>query len=213
MLRVLPLVITGCCAASRRSADEQAGLLLERGVELVRAGELERGIETLRELVARVALDSPARVDALRWIGEARERAGDPEGALDEYGLALELAPNDPWLHYASGVSWNRIGELERAVECFSSALALDPRHVKALQWRGSTRRDLGEARGAVDDFTRALECIETGDETTLASWGETRGGLLVETLGLRAEVFEALGEHEAAEGDRGRLAALRGGD
>jgi tetratricopeptide (TPR) repeat protein len=208
---VMLVFALGACRAAGTPGSRGEPAPVGRGIELIEHGDLEGGIAVLRDGLAE-PIDDGSRVEAHRWIGHALTRLGDPEGALEEYVAALELAPSDPWLHYASGVSWNTMGEFETAAACFTRAIELDPRHLKSLQWRGECLVSLGDARGALADYTRALECIETADEGTLASWGETRRSLLVKTLELRAEVLDSLGEREEAARDRERMEVERQG-
>ena len=213
----LALLVFGCRSGTTiphrpgAGADEhaRAQLELERGIQLVEQGELEAGIEVLRAVLDAAPDDSELVPRARCWIGHALTRAGDPGGALRECQLALELAPADPWLHYACGVAWYKMGELERAQESFTRGVECDPRHLKSLQWRARVLVDVGDDRSAVEDLTRALELIDDTDDATLASWGGDRRTLLMRTLDLRLQAFDALGMHEAAGLDRARLATL----
>jgi len=195
-------------------ADEHAParLELERGIELVEQGDNADGIEVLRAALGAAPDDAELVPLAHSWIGAALTRLGDPEGALRECQLALELAPGDPWLHYACGVAWYTLGELERARESFTHAIESEPRHIKSLQWRALVLRDLDDDRAAVEDLTRALECIESADEATLASWRGNRRSLLLKTLNLRLQAFDDLGLHEEAMRDRLRYERIFAG-
>jgi len=204
---LLAFVAIGCRSRTTAGADEPAAaqVELERGIELVQQGDLAAGIEVLRAVVSAAPGDAELTLRARSWIGEALTRAGDPEGALRECQLALELAPADPWLYYACGVALYEMGELDRARESFTHAIEHDPRHIKSLQWRALILRDLDDDRSAVEDLTRALECIESADDATLSSWGGDRRMLLLKTLNLRLQAFDDLGQHDAAMRDRAR--------
>src|SRR5262245_4039996 len=207
---VLACLVLGCRSGTT-TADEHAGQRQElaRGIELVEQDELEAGIEVLRAVLDEASADPALSARARSWIGSALTRKGDPEGALRECQLARELAPDDPWPHYGSGVAWYKMGELDRAQESFTRGIDLDPRHIKCLQWRGLVRRDLDNHRGAVEDLTRALECIEGADEAALASWHGDRRTLLMRTLDLRLQSYDDLGMHDEAMRDRARIAEL----
>jgi tetratricopeptide (TPR) repeat protein len=211
---VLACLVLGCRSGTT-TADEHAGQEQElaRGIELVERGDLEAGIEILRAMLDEASADPALCARARSWIGAALTRAGDPEGALRECQQALELAPHDPWLHYACGVAWYTMGELEPALEAFTRGVESDPRHIKCLQWRGLVRRDLDDDRTAIEDLTRAIECIESADDSALSSWGGERRTLMVKSLSLRLQAFDDLGMHDAAMRDRARLAALLEGE
>ena len=195
------------CRSATTVADERARaqVQLVRGIELVERGEFAAGIEVLRAVLGAAPGDPELVPLARSWIGTALTHSGDPEGALRECRLALELAPDDPWLHYACGVASYTLGELADARESFTHGIEHDPRHIKSLQWRALVLRDLDDDRAAIDDLTRALECIESADEATLTSWGGNRRSLLLKTLNLRLQAFDDLGLHDAAMRDRAR--------
>src|SRR5262245_53497756 len=203
----LAFLTLACRTGTSVEPDAQARAELERGIALVERGELEAGIEALRTALEAAPGDPRLVVQARSWIGTASMRAGDPEGSLRECQRALELAPADPWLHYACGVAWYTLGELERARDAFSHGLEHDSRHIKSLQWRGLVLRDLDDDQGAIVDLTRALECIEAADESALSSWGGDRRSLLLKTLNLRLQAYDDLGLHDEARRDRERYA------
>ena len=203
----LVLALVGCRTAATSDANEHAAARtqLEHGIEQVERGDLAAGVESLRAALRVAPDDAELALRAHSWIGTALTRAGDPEGALRECELALALAPDDPWLHYACGVASYMLGELAAARASFTRGLECDPRHIKCLQWRALVLRDLDDDRAAIDDLTRALECIESADEATLKSWHGDRRSLLLKTLNLRLQAFDDLGMHEAAGLDRAR--------
>jgi predicted Zn-dependent protease len=53
-------------------------------------------------------------------------------------------------------VVFYRLGQFQKALECFNSTLVAEPRNASALEYRARLRRDMGDAQGAVSDF-RAL--------------------------------------------------------
>lgn len=182
---------------------------LLQGIERVQAGQLEEGLEALH--VAGESAAEDVRLEAHRWRGHALTQRGDPEGALEEYQAALQLSDSDPWLHYAVGLSWNTMGEDERAEQAFSRALERNPCHVKALQWRAEVRRLRADFPASLADLSRALACIEEADEVALADFGPRRE-LLSMTLVRHIEVLEALGRSAEADRDRRRRETLLSG-
>ncbi|MBI3724344.1 tetratricopeptide repeat protein, partial [bacterium] len=68
--------------------------------------------------------------------GLVRRGKGDVEGAISDYGKAIELDP---------------LSDLTRALE-------LDPRYTRALINRGNARQKKGDFEGAVADYGKALE-------------------------------------------------------
>lgn len=124
--------------------------------------------------------DAPVdqRIEALRWAAHGRTITEDPDLARGHLEEALGLTTDDPWLHYAHGTACNSMGDYELALESYSTALALDAGHVKAMQWRGFTYSLMGRAAEAAQDYEAALTMIESADEARLAEWGADRAAL-----------------------------------
>jgi tetratricopeptide (TPR) repeat protein len=55
------------------------------------------------------------------------------------FDAALEVAPNDPEVHYDRGMAFAILGDIDRAIEAFDAALAIDPNHPASLK----EKRDL----------------------------------------------------------------------
>jgi tetratricopeptide (TPR) repeat protein len=78
-------------------------------------------------------------------------------------GLALVVALLAPGCRTAAtpfeqGMTLSQKGAWAAAVSAFDEAIRLDPRSERAYANRGAARLHLGDAQGAVADFTRALE-------------------------------------------------------
>jgi len=202
-------LLASCSTREEARATEGAREPLRHAAELVASGELDQGIRLLQELARAPDLTVAERVELHSQLGHAQARARRPDLALLELEVALEGAPDDAWLHYAAGVARTELGELEAARASFDRALELDPRHLKALQWRSEVRHDLRDLPGARADLDRALACIEAANKAVLRGWGGERRALLRWTLERRAEVLEQLGEGELARTDRERSLKL----
>lgn len=208
-------LLCAACAAPAGIRDEPvapsvAAEALARGIREVQAGRTDLGVLSLRRALELAPVEATSlRAEAHRWIGHAFVREGDPEGALNELNQALDEEPDDPWTFYACGTAWRAMGEDESALACFTRAIELDPRHVKALQWRAELWLERGRSAAAVDDLSAALLVLEAADEDALADWGGRRDELLETTLRLRAEAHAAAGDAARAELDRERRRAL----
>ncbi|MDA1267263.1 MAG: hypothetical protein O2816_19450, partial [Planctomycetota bacterium] len=112
------------------------------------------------------------RVEALRWAAHARTVLQEPDLALLHLDEAMTLDAADPWLHYARGTACNTMGAYQAALASYTRALELDPDHLRARQWRGETRRMLGDRDGARDDFEATLALLERTSPETVAAWG-----------------------------------------
>jgi tetratricopeptide (TPR) repeat protein len=70
---------------------------------------------------------------------------GDAFAQLDEFRKALELDPEDDFVHYQMGeIYFEQLGDLDNAEECHRTALNLDPndKHYRHALFRTLRRRD-----------------------------------------------------------------------
>jgi tetratricopeptide (TPR) repeat protein len=93
------------------------------------------------------------------------------------------------------GLSLSRHGAWAAAVVAFDEAIRLDPRSESAYTSRGAARLHLGDATGAVEDFTRALELNPKQPETLFFN---------------RANAYAFAGENAAALADFTRAVEIR---
>jgi tetratricopeptide (TPR) repeat protein len=57
---------------------------------------------------------------------------GDYRNALDSFGAALNLRPNDPVLIYNAAQCYDRLGDVKKAEQFYTYCLQLDPKHGDA---------------------------------------------------------------------------------
>lgn len=115
----------------------------------------------------------------------------DPVRAHAYAQRALELAPKQPWTHYALGFLEARAGGWSEARAHVDEALVLDPGHRPARRLEAAILARSGELEEAVDALQVWLEAVEgdprvSSDERALAR------------LDL-AQVFAQLGDDESA--------------
>ena len=118
-------------------------------------------LNMLREHLERDPRDARAWVIYARLQAE-RERYAEAANAY-ERGLALSgKVARDPavWCEYADALGMARGGRLEgKPRELIDRALALDPKHPKALEMAGSSEYELGRYERTLD-FWRPLQAM-----------------------------------------------------
>jgi tetratricopeptide (TPR) repeat protein len=151
--QVLALMLLGGCA-DRKTA-------LERGLQQLRAGRLDKAMQSLGSAAATDARSASAYCN----LGVAQWKAGHPDQAADSFRKAAESSPDPLPLEYlgrvcielgrdtdarisleralshrpspscltAMGVLELRAGRYDTATNHFASALALDPAYVPAI--------------------------------------------------------------------------------
>lgn len=77
----------------------------------------------------------------------------------------IELAPTDAKLYYNLGLTYARIGELDKAVETLEKTVELKPNYRNARLALGLLYADQGEIKKAKTELEYILEKINPGDE------------------------------------------------
>ncbi|MEM7308820.1 MAG: hypothetical protein AAF682_19210 [Planctomycetota bacterium] len=207
---VLALGLAAC-----RSAPESpppTDTRLQRGIDAIEGGRASEGIELLEGALTGGALTDAERLTAHRFAGHAWTLERDPERALEHYERGIALDPVDPWLRYATGVALREVGANERAEASFSSAIELDPSHLKALQFRAELRMARSDYEAAKADLDRTLALIDAAEPATLRAWGGDPSELRRWTLHRRALCHGMLGDRDAARRDEEAATALAAG-
>jgi tetratricopeptide (TPR) repeat protein len=120
------------------------------------------------DLAARLpALDAPAH-SQLAWLLGSYGAREDLAEAIAHARAALALAPTAP-RHDSLGGLHARAGDLERAVEAYTRALAVDDTYFYAYRNRAQARLGLGDRAGALRDYRRWAEHAPTPAERALA--------------------------------------------
>lgn len=149
----------------------------EEGIELVRAGEVDRAIDEL----LRVMREDPENEHAFQFLGHAYfEKEAYPE-ALKAYVEALKIAPDYVGAMVGAGQSLRMMGEYDRAIRMGLRALQKRRDDGDALFLVGAAHFQKGENQAARRYLERFLQ---TNPELEVAL--EVEGMLQV----IRAEVL-----------------------
>lgn len=100
---------------------------------------------------------TPFDAVSLNISGDVYYNEGDMNGAVREYLLGLELAPENVNLLNSLGVAYVRLNRLKTAISCFDKTLAIDADNYMALFNLGSAWLTSGRDDLAVGFFERAL--------------------------------------------------------
>ena len=108
------------------------------------------------------------RVQPHSYLQQGIEKAivGDYQGAIHNYGLALEQTPNNADIYYNRGVAYYSVGHTTEAMQDFNQAIQLNPSLAEAYGNRGAVRSVLGDRQGALQDYKQAAQLFfQQGDE------------------------------------------------
>ena len=164
---------------------------LGRAEVLGRAGKMDAAAEVLRNLAAQ----SPELPGVHVALADLQRREENYAAAVETYDTAIDLIENGNWfLHYARGISHERLKNWDQAEADFRRALELNPGQPQVLNYLGYS---LVERREKLDE---ALGMIEQAVETRPDS------GYIVDSLGW---VLFRLGRYDEAVGHMERAVEL----
>lgn len=123
------------------------------------AGLAAREEAAAKRMAAQLAVD-PGDVAAMIKMADSLRRNGKYDEALAVVRRAVETAPDDPTTHFELGLTVHCWGKAHaEAIGHYDRALALDPRHRKALQYRAIAAREAGDPEEALATYAR-LEAL-----------------------------------------------------
>ncbi|MEM4160649.1 MAG: tetratricopeptide repeat protein, partial [Thermoplasmata archaeon] len=144
--------------------EKNPELWLSYGRMLAKKGEREQSIRALEKGL----MLAPDKVEILRALLEGYTEAGRYEEAI-KIGLKIVEKEESGEIWYSIGELMVKLGKLERALECYSQALVLEPEMVKAYIARGKIFEGLGEIEKAVEEYKKAVEIKQDAYEPRFA--------------------------------------------
>ena len=90
--------------------------------------------------------------------GNARGTFGDVNGAIADYGRALELDPKLVGAYYNRGLSKRDKRDFDGAIADFNRAIELKPGDHEFYNERGIAKRGKGDNDGAIADYTKSIQ-------------------------------------------------------
>lgn len=123
--------------------------------------------ENAKKALAHAAFfgaDSTVCFDAvsLNISGDAFYQAGNIDGAMAEYELALKMDPDNVNVYNSMGVCHGERGDYDRALSSFAKAVTLDPEDVFAIYNAGYIHMQRQEYEAALEYFRQALTIDDT---------------------------------------------------
>lgn len=159
-------------------------------------------VEAMVEKLAQRMQEQPDNAEGWALLGRSYNAMQRWDRASAAYARAVALVPGDAQLlaDYADSLAMAQgqrlAGEPERLIE---RALKVDPRHLKALALAGSAAMERGDAKTAIDFWTRARAVAVEGSE--FAAGLDNSLNIAREAAGLPAVATAAAPEAAAASG------------
>ena len=104
----------------------------------------------------RAFRDRQAR--AARDLGERYLARNDTSKALEQFYKAMEMNPDDPYLHYDLALTYDMKGVLNKAEYHLKQAIKLKPDYSDAYNYLGFVYFRQGRVEDAIEEYKRALE-------------------------------------------------------
>ncbi|MDE2921638.1 MAG: tetratricopeptide repeat protein [Acidobacteriota bacterium] len=156
---------------------------LDRGHAAAREGRLADAEAAYRQAVAADATS----VRAHESLATLLVRRGDPEGAIEHFGVAVRLEPENARAHSDLGVLLADLGRNDRALEHLGRAVELEPGNAEARLGLGAVLAQTGSFEEAVVELQAALRQIPEDRRTPRLHFG------LAEALVRTGRLEEAL--------------------
>jgi tetratricopeptide (TPR) repeat protein len=99
----------------------------------------------------------PAQIDSHFVKGINLGLRGNYREAIDELSQAVEEEPSLTVAHTSLGVAYHRLGEDDRALACYETALKIDPIHAEAHYFRANILYSHGNVREAIAGYMVAI--------------------------------------------------------
>ena len=153
--------------------ESKAMLEYSIGMVLEAAGRADEA----REAYSNALMEDMAFYAAHYQMGSMALAAGDTLTGLIEYGLAVEVEPDLPWLRVALGELQLRTGQPADAAANFQRAVELDPYYADSYLMLASAHEELGNMQGAVTCYENFLGRAMSDHEKR--AWVEGKLGTL----------------------------------
>lgn len=128
--------------------------------------DLQGRIAMNQSIVAR----DPRNVMAWIQLGNDFFDTHQAQKAIEAYGRALELRPNDPNVLTDQGVMYRALGQFDKAIKNFEQASRADPKHVQSLFNMGVVyAHDLKDPKKALDAWNRVVQTAPQSEQAAQA--------------------------------------------
>lgn len=147
--------------------DQRASLALKLNLPKIAIEDLSKIISTAPEQVAAYQYGNRA---------SAYARLGQYKKALADYDKALKLEPTNYSLQLGAALCLTADRQYARALKTYTELHNMEPDNNEVLMQKGFCRQCLGDKKGALNDFNRAIK-----NDSTTARWFTYRADLLTE--------------------------------
>jgi tetratricopeptide (TPR) repeat protein len=149
-----------------------ADLLRAKAQKTNIAADRQAAFEVYEKAIAEAESDSQAHrkyAEAYDARGDAHAEMGNFERAIQDYGEALKLKPEDASPLLERGLAYEQTGDHNRALRDFDEALKLNPKNDIAFYYRSIVHAKKGNNDRAIQDLDEAIQLDPSSYEKFLA--------------------------------------------
>ena len=121
------------------------------------SGMPDQVIASCSVVIGRRLAEDEDLATAFKNRGNAYDDKGDYQQAIEDYGQALAITPQDAEAFNSRGATFTALGEYERAIADFDQAARLNPNGPRAFGNRCFAKALLGQLDAALADCDEAL--------------------------------------------------------
>lgn len=137
-----------------QAASAHLALILKRGVQCHRQGDLEQAEKSYRAILDA----APMNADALHLLGVLSNQRQDHAAAIGLISRAIQIFPDQPIYHNNLGNAYRDSGRLEQAVCCYQKALQIRPDLVETYINMGIAYHQLADFKSAASAYQKAIK-------------------------------------------------------
>lgn len=134
---------------------------LEKAIQFHRAGQLPEAEEIYRTIIAQVA----DHADACHLLGFLSLQQNNAELAGSLIKKAIHIDPNSALYYNSLGLALSALGQYEKAIECYQSALAIHPDYAETRCNLADALRKQGRYEEAAINYEQALKIFPENTE------------------------------------------------
>lgn len=134
---------------------KDADLLYEYGLMLESDGDHEAALGIMEKIIEF----KPDHAAALNFVGYSwADTKVNLDQALDYIQRAIELKPENGYIHDSLGWVYYRLGKLEQAIKALETAVKLSPEDAAILEHLGDVYLESGRVREALQSYRKAVK-------------------------------------------------------
>jgi cytochrome c-type biogenesis protein CcmH/NrfG len=161
LVLVVAMLVGSSISCKRREEGPPPPLPPGAGAPVPEFGTAQR-IAAGEQIVAR----EPNNAQAWIQLGNDYFDTHQSRKAIEAYGNALKLAPNNPDVLTDQGVMFREVGEYDKAIANFEKANQIDPKHTQSLYNLGVVYGyDKKDAARAIETWNRVIAVAPGSDQ------------------------------------------------